>query len=247
MDIEVSVWAALAAGVVSFISPCVLPLVPAYISFMTGISVDDMRNTESVDRKKVMLKAGMHSLSFVLGFSLVFILLGASATLLGRMLLNYMDLLSKVGGVLIVIFGLHFMGLFRIGFLNYEARFNPDKKPPGLLGSMLIGIAFAFGWTPCVGPILAAILSFAGAQESVGHGILLLAAYSLGLGIPFILAGVATNHFFTFFTRIRSHLHKVEVVSGILLVIVGVMIFSGSFTQLAVFLLEWFPALAEIG
>ncbi len=245
MDVEnVSVAAALLAGLLSFVSPCVLPLVPAYISFMTGVSVTGMRTgEEGAGRWQV----GLHSLFFVLGFSTVFIALGASATFLSRLLLQHMQLFAQVGGGLIILFGLHYMGLLRVDLLNREARFNPQKKPPGLLGAYLIGLAFAFGWTPCVGPILAGILAIAGAQESVYQGILLLAIYSAGLGIPFILAGLAINRFFQFFTRIRSHLHQVEKVSGALLVAVGALILFGSFNQLSVWLIQWFPWLASVG
>lgn len=241
---NVTVVTALLAGLLSFVSPCVLPLVPAYISFMTGVSVSGMR---SATGNTVRWQAGLHSLLFVLGFSTVFIALGASATFLSRALMQHMQLLAQIGGGLIILFGLHYMGLFRVGFLNMEARFNLQKKPPGLLGAYLIGLAFAFGWTPCVGPILATILAIAGAQESVGQGIALLAVYSAGLGIPFILAGVAINFFFRFFARIRNHMHTLEVVSGVLLVVVGLLILLGDFNQLSILLLQWFPGLAELG
>ncbi len=241
---EVTYIAALAAGLLSFVSPCVLPLVPAYISFMTGVSVDNMRADVTTTGR---WRAVLHSVFFVLGFSTVFVSLGASATFLGKLLLSNMNILAKVGGAFIVIFGLHYMGLFRISFLNMEARFNIEKKPPGLLGAYLIGLAFAFGWTPCVGPILAAILAVAGGQESILKGIVLLSIYSAGLGIPFILAGVAINHFFGFFTRIRAHLHKIEMVSGALLVVVGTMIFMGDFNRIATLLIQWFPGLATLG
>ncbi|MBF0188759.1 MAG: cytochrome c biogenesis protein CcdA [Magnetococcales bacterium] len=252
MFADVTVWTALVAGVLSFISPCVLPLVPAYISFMTGVSVDRLRGDGDGEGEPgagapVALRAGLFSLFFVLGFSVVFISLGAGAFALGRLLLEYMEILSKIGGVLIIIFGLHFMGVFRIGFLNLEARLNPDQKPPGLWGAFMIGLAFAFGWTPCVGPILAAILGLAGGQETVWQGIGLLAVYSAGLGIPFILAGLAINAFFAFFVRIRKYMHAVEVVAGLLLVAVGVLIFMGDMSRIAVMLMEWFPALAGVG
>ncbi|MEO5378615.1 MAG: cytochrome c biogenesis protein CcdA [Magnetococcus sp. DMHC-6] len=251
---NISLFAALLAGLLSFVSPCVLPLVPAYISFMTGLSVDQMRADGAEGNRGSMWKMGVYSLFFIFGFSLVFIALGASATYLGKLLLSQMALLSKVGGVLIVVFGLHYMGLFRIGLLNMEARFypqkqttGPQKKPPGVWGAFLIGLAFAFGWTPCVGPILAAILALAGGQGTVGEGILLLAVYSAGLGIPFLLAGLAINTFFSFFVGIRQHLHKIEKVSGILLVAVGGMILLGNLNHLSILLLEWFPSLAGIG
>ncbi|MBF0455728.1 MAG: sulfite exporter TauE/SafE family protein [Magnetococcales bacterium] len=241
---EVSFAAALLAGLLSFISPCVLPLVPAYISFMTGVSVDRLRTEKGAE---LGMAASLHSLFFVLGFSTVFIALGASASLIGQLLLSKMEILSKVGGGLIVLFGLHYIGLFKISYLNMEARFNLQEKPPGLWGAYLIGLAFAFGWTPCVGPILATILALAGGQDSIWQGVMLLMVYSLGLGIPFILAGMAINSFLGFFTRIRVHLHKIEIFSGVLLVIVGIMIFTGDFNRLAILLIEWFPALATLG
>jgi cytochrome c-type biogenesis protein len=241
---EVSFAAALIAGLLSFVSPCVLPLVPAYISFMTGVSVDRLRTEKG---NELGLDASLHSLFFVLGFSTVFVALGASASLVGQLLLANMELLSKIGGALIVIFGLHYMGLFKIGFLNMDARFNLQDKPPGLWGAYMIGLAFAFGWTPCVGPILAAILAMAGGLDSVWQGVMLLMVYSLGLGIPFILAGLAINSFLGFFTRVRVHLHKIEIISGLLLVVVGAMIFMGDFNRLAILLIEWFPGLATLG
>lgn len=241
---NVTIATALLAGLLSFVSPCVLPLVPAYISFMTGISVTNMRSSnKSVQRWQTAL----HSMVFVLGFSTVFIALGASATFLSRLLLQHMQILAQIGGALIVLFGLHYMGIFRISILNMEARFNPQQKPPGVFGTYLIGLAFAFGWTPCVGPILAGILAIAGTQESVGQGTLLLAVYSAGLGIPFILAGLAINVFFQFFTRIRNHLRTLEIISGALLVAVGLLISLGDFNRLSIMLLQWFPALANLG
>ncbi|MBF0161210.1 MAG: cytochrome c biogenesis protein CcdA [Magnetococcales bacterium] len=241
---KITVATALLAGVLSFISPCVLPLVPAYISFMTGVSVTEMRTAQEGE---IRWRVALHALSFILGFSTVFVALGASATFLSRMLLQYMQLLAQVGGALVILFGLHYMGLFRIALLDREARFNLQRKPPGPLGSYLIGLAFAFGWTPCVGPILAGILAIAGAQESVQQGILLLALYSAGLGIPFLLAGLAINLFFQFFTRMRSHLHQVERVSGLLLVGVGLLLMLGNFNQLSIWLIQWFPGLAQVG
>ena len=241
---DVTYLTAVAAGLLSFASPCVLPLVPAYLSFMTGVSVDGMRKATD---DTIGWRAGLHSLAFVVGFSTVFISLGASATFLGQFMLSNMLILSKVGGLLIIAFGLHYMGLFRVGFLNLEARFNIQRKPPGLVGAYLIGLAFAFGWTPCIGPILATILAVAGGQGSISEGIALLAAYSAGLGIPFILAGLAINHFFAFFTRIRAHMHKIEIASGLLLVVVGVMIFMGDFNRIATWIIELFPGLATLG
>ena len=241
---NITVATALLAGVLSFVSPCVLPLVPAYISFMTGVSVSGMRTQNDAAHRWL---AGLHSLFFVLGFSTIFIALGASATFISRALLQHLQILAQIGGGLIIVFGLHYMGIFRISLLNMEARFNPQKKPPGLLGTYLIGLAFAFGWTPCVGPILAGILAIAGSQESVSQGIALLAVYSAGLGLPFILAGLAINVFFSFFSRIRNYLRQLEMISGGLLVAVGLLIMLGDFNRLSILLLQWFPGLANVG
>ncbi|MBF0272123.1 MAG: cytochrome c biogenesis protein CcdA [Magnetococcales bacterium] len=241
---EVTYAAAFLAGLLSFLSPCVLPLAPAYISYMSGISVEQLRQG---DDAHTAWRAGWYSLWFVLGFSLVFIGLGASATYLGQILLSHMNLLSKVGGAVIVLFGLHYMGVFRLSLLNLEARFNLEKKPTGPWGAFLIGLAFAFGWTPCVGPILAGILAVAGAQDNIGQGVTLLAVYSAGLGVPFLVTGVAINLFFGVFERLRVHLHRIEMVSGGLLVVVGVMIFFGDFNRLSSLILQWFPGLARLG
>ncbi|WP_130470631.1 cytochrome c biogenesis CcdA family protein [Candidatus Magnetaquicoccus inordinatus] len=242
---NVTVATALLAGLLSFVSPCVLPLVPAYISFMSGVSVAGMQS--GTERGAQPWRIALFSLFFVSGFATVFILLGASATLLSRWLLQYMQILAQIGGGLIILFGLHYMGILRVAVLNQEARFNLQRKPPGLWGAYLIGLAFAFGWTPCVGPILAGILAIAGSQESVQQGIVLLAVYSAGLGIPFVLAGLAINHFFLFFSRIRNHLQRIEQVSGGLLVLVGLLIMMGGFNQISVWLMQWFPGLAKIG
>ncbi|MBF0110970.1 MAG: cytochrome c biogenesis protein CcdA [Magnetococcales bacterium] len=241
---DVSMTTAVAAGFLSFVSPCVLPLVPAYISYMSGVSVDGLRGREG---NSPGLRAGITSLFFVLGFSTVFILMGASATVLGGLLQSNIRILSQVGGILIILFGLHTMGVFRIGLLNMEARFNDIGKPAGLLGAYVIGLAFAFGWTPCVGPILAAILALAGGRDSIGEGIALLAAYSAGLGLPFVLAGLLTHLFFGFFQRMRGYMRLVEWISGLFLIIVGVMIFFGDFNRLSIILLQWFPFLANVG
>lgn len=244
---EITGFAALIAGLLSFVSPCVLPLVPAYISFMTGLSVDQLRQEEAAHNLSVELKAGLNSVAFVLGFSTVFVILGLSATVLGKMLLAYLDILSKIGGVLIILFGLHFMGLFRIALLDRDVRFNPMAHSPGVVKAFLVGLAFAFGWTPCIGPILATILTLAGTQETLLQGTLLLVIYSAGLGIPFIVAGLAIHRFLAFFERIRRHLHTVEIISGVFLVVMGVLIFMGDLSRFATILIEWFPTLATVG
>jgi len=226
---NVSILAAFFAGIISFVSPCVLPLVPAYISFISGISIQDL--TQGGEKKQASKGVILNSLLFVAGFSLIFIGLGASATLIGQFLLSKMDIFSKVAGVIIVIFGLHTAGLFKIWFLNYEKRFQA-KKRIGPLSSFLVGLAFAFGWTPCVGPILAGILAVASTQETIRQGIFLLSGYSLGLGIPFILTGVGINRFFVIFGRLKRHFRWVEIISGALLIIVGALIFFGGLQRL---------------
>jgi len=227
----------------SFLSPCVLPLVPAYLSYISGISVDALKTEQPDVRRRAMIQ----SLWFILGFSLVFIGLGASATLIGQWLLGNMQVLGKAAGIIIFVFGLHYTGMIRIPFLMMDAHLNTDKVKGGhALGSVVLGSAFAFGWTPCVGPILGAILAMAGAQSHVLQGTALLAVYSIGLGIPFLLAAAATNHFIQWMQDFRKHLHMVEIISGILLMIVGLLIFMGSFSTLSGWLIEYFPFLADI-
>lgn len=236
---SVSWIAAFFAGVLSFVSPCVLPLVPAYISFMSGVTAEEFRG--EVARSDRNRRVAAASIMFILGFSVVFIALGASATFFGRFLLSKIGLLSKIAGVLIIILGLHMIGVFRIGFLNYEKRFQTGGKRVRLFSSFLAGIAFAFGWTPCIGPILAAILAYAGTRETVGQGVVLLAVYSLGLAIPFFLTGMFTGAFFAVTGRLKRHFHTVEVVSGGLLILVGILIFTNSFAVLSGYLVRWFP------
>ena len=229
----VSLAAAFTAGLVSFLSPCVLPLVPGYISMVSGASVDELK---SEDNSRVLGKVLLHSLLFIAGFSVVFISLGASATWLGHVLLSRMSLLYKIAGIIIIIFGLHLTGIFRIGFLYRDKRFHSAGKPATALGAFLIGLAFAFGWTPCIGPILAAILGLAASQDTIRAGIFLLALYSLGLAVPFLLTSLGINKFLKFYNRFRVHLHQVEVFSGAILIVLGVMIFTNQFTRLAGYL-----------
>jgi cytochrome c-type biogenesis protein len=239
---NVTLFAAFIAGVLSFVSPCVLPLIPGYLSFVSGVTLDEMRGGGAVAASAVARrKAVVMSIAFVLGFSLVFISLGASATLIGTLLMEHLALLGKIAGVIIILFGLHMMGVLRIGLLYNEKRVQTARKPAGFFGAMLVGIAFAFGWTPCIGPILAAILAVASVQESVGEGVKLLAVYSAGLGVPFIATSLAINKFFAASARIRRHYHAVEVVSGVLLVGVGVLIFTNRFTIIAQFLTPYLP------
>jgi cytochrome c-type biogenesis protein len=238
---NVTLFAAFIAGVLSFISPCVLPLIPGYLSFVSGVTLDEMRGTVKTAPSNVRRRAVIMSLAFVLGFSLVFISLGASATAIGTLLMEHLSLLGKIAGVVIILFGLHMMGVLHIGWLYSEKRMQTSGKPAGFFGAMLVGIAFAFGWTPCIGPILAAILAVAATQESVAEGVKLLAVYSAGLGVPFIATSLAINKFFAASARLRKHYHMIEVVSGVLLVVVGVLIFTNRFTIIAQYLTPYLP------
>jgi cytochrome c-type biogenesis protein len=242
---NVNILTAFFFGFLSFISPCVLPIVPGYISFISGVSIDAMKNER--EKKSLRNQILLRTLFFIAGFSLVFIALGASATAIGQFLLTKLNIISKIAGVIIVIFGLNMIGVFKIPFLNYEKRFHNEAKPLGFFGAFLVGLAFAFGWTPCIGPILAAILAIASQQETVGQGIVLLTSYSLGLGIPFLITGLSITWFYNFFNKLKKHLHTVEVVGGIMLVIVGILIFTNSLTILAGYFSKWFPFLNEVG
>lgn len=235
---------AIFAGLLSFISPCVLPLIPGYLSFISGVSVEELSTGASRSQQR---KLFVNTLFFVAGFSLVFVVLGASATSLGSLLQRYMPIFNKVAGVVVFIFGLHVVGLFKIKFLNYEKRFHAQEKKTGVLGSMAIGIAFAFGWTPCIGPILGTILTLAAQQDSINQGIILLLFYSAGLGVPFILTALLFNYLIGAFGFIKRHFRAVEIVSGGLLMFVGVAIFFDLLQRFSNFLLEAIPALQNVG
>ena len=237
MSENVTLLAAFVAGFLSFVSPCVLPLIPGYISFVSGASLEDMRAGHGAARRQVLLS----SLAFVLGFSLVFVALGASATAIGRFIFDNLPILTKIAGALIIIFGLHMMGVFRLGFLDNEKRAQTQRKPAGPIGALLVGIAFAFGWTPCIGPILAGILVVAGSKETIGEGVLLLAVYSLGLGVPFLLTSLAIDRFFSVAAAIRRHYHAIELSSGGLLVAIGLLIFTGQLTVIVRYLEPYLP------
>ena len=225
---------AFAAGLLSFLSPCVLPLVPSYIGFLTGMSLPEM-----TDRRRAALA---HALLFVTGFSLVFVLLGASATALGRALNYYQHWIQRIGGVLIIGFGLVCLGVIRIRALDQERRVQVEHKPVGYLGSALVGMAFGAGWTPCIGPVLGAILGLAATTQDLSRGMLLLAAYSAGLAVPFLIAAVALDSFLRWFQGFRRYLPWVMRVSGALLVFVGVLMVTGDFTRLAGWLQAFTPA-----
>ena len=241
---DVSVPAAVLAGLISFLSPCVLPLVPPYLVYLTGATIEHVANDESAQasRRAVMTSAVM----FVLGFSTVFVALGASASLFGGLIRAWSAELSILAGIVIIVMGLHFLGLTRIGFLMREGRL-PIPKPVGLWGAYVMGLAFAFGWTPCIGPILAAILSVAAAEATVAKGAMLLAFYSAGLGIPFLLAAFAIEQFSELFMRMKKHLARVEHAMGVLMVITGVAFLTGAVSNVSIWLLETFPALQKFG
>ncbi len=232
---SVSLGVALMAGVLSFLSPCVLPLVPSYLSFVTGMSLEDLQ--EGVDRRATLV----HSLLFVAGFSLIFILLGASASFLGAYLKLYEDWIARIGGVVIIILGLHLVGIFRITPLLRERRIHVNDKPAGYLGTLGVGAAFGAGWTPCIGPVLGAILTLAGTQDTVWAGVGLLSVYSLGLAIPFLLSALALDAFLKGFSRFRTLLPIVEKVSGVMLIVLGLLLVTGSFTILSAYLVRFTP------
>ena len=240
--LSVSFPAAALGGLISFLSPCVLPLVPPYLSFLAGTTFDRLNAGDGAVRRRAVLAA----LLFVAGFSTVFVLLGATASALGQAIRQYLDVLSTVAGIAIIVMGLHFLGVFRIGLFYREARFSVTR-PVGLWGAYVMGLAFAFGWTPCIGPVLAAILAVAGSEANVAKGAGLLAAYSLGLGLPFLVAAFAMKPFVAAIGRVRSRFALVERAMGALLVLTGVAFLTGWITTASFWLLEAFPALGRLG
>jgi len=241
---NVSIPAALIAGLVSFLSPCVLPLVPPYLVYLTGATIEHVASEEPERTSKRAVMAS--ALLFVLGFSTVFVMLGASASLIGGLIRAWSAELSIVAGLVIIVMGLHFLGLTRIGFLMREGRL-PIPKPIGLWGAYVMGLAFAFGWTPCIGPILAAILSIAAAEATVAKGAGLLAVYSAGLGIPFLIAAFMVEQFSSLFARMKRHLVNVERAMGILMIITGIAFLTGAISGVSIWLLETFPSLQSFG
>ncbi len=234
---KVSLLMAFGGGLLSFFSPCVLPVIPSYISYITGISFEDL--TGEQDRRRIRMVTLENSLLFIAGFSFVFILLGASSSFLGSVLFDYQEAVRKIGGVLIVIMGCYIAGILKIGFLTRDKRLHLRNKPAGLLGSFLVGIAFAAGWTPCIGPILGSILLYAGTAGSVASGIELLTAYALGLGLPFLLTSLAINTALSYFKRVRRYMRAVSVVSGLFLVVMGILLFTGKFTMISQYLVAF--------
>ena len=230
---SVALTGAFLAGLISFLSPCVLPLVPSYVSFITGMSLDEMGERRWV--------AATHALLFVTGFTVIFVILGATATALGNALRAQQVWMERIGGLLIILFGLYIAGAFKWGPLSTERRVQIQDKPVGYLGSVLVGVAFGAGWTPCIGPILGSILLYTSAQASVGQGIILLLVYSLGLAVPFLLAALAVEHFLEWFQRYRRYMPLVTKLSGVFLVFVGVLLATESFSRLAAWLQPMTP------
>ena len=244
--LELSYPTAVLAGALSFLSPCVLPLVPPYLCYMAGVSADDLRAGHTA-APRVQGRVVASAVVFVLGFSSVFIALGAGASSIGQILRQNLDWLGVLAGVAIIVMGLNFLGVFRLSFLSREMRVAAPDKPRSFWGAYLMGLAFAFGWTPCIGPVLGAILGLAGAQQTVGQGAVLLGFYSAGLGIPFILAAAFSGVFLRGLGRFRAYYGSVEKAMGGLLVVTGILFLTGGMQTMAFWLLETFPALQMIG
>lgn len=234
---DISIGLAFLAGILSFLSPCVLPLIPGYISFLSGLSLEELQ--QNTQQRKVLKRAGLAAIFFVAGFSVVFVSLGASASFMGKFLSAHLRIFSRIAGILIVILGVNLLGVLKISWLNVEKRLKIKKFYPGPLGAFLIGLAFAFGWTPCIGPILAGILALAATQKTIIKGMSLLGVYSLGLGIPFILTGFGVGIFMRFFQGYKSFIRWGEIFAGLLLIAIGLLIFSDNLTAL----LRFVPAL----
>ncbi|AAV95174.1 cytochrome C biogenesis protein CcdA [Ruegeria pomeroyi] len=237
-----AMFVALLGGIVSFLSPCVLPIVPPYLAYMSGVTLGEIQDQAAARRK-----ATLAALFFVLGLSTVFLLLGFTASAFGAFVLSNQELFAKVSGVVVIVFGLHFLSVFRIPLLDREARMQTGDAGGSVFGAYVLGLAFAFGWTPCIGPQLGAILSLAASEASVARGTLLLGVYAAGLGVPFLLAAMFLSRSMALMNRIKPHMGLIEKVMGGLLLFVGIMLVTGLFTQFSWWLLEAFPALAELG
>jgi cytochrome c-type biogenesis protein len=232
---EVGILIALSAGILSFLSPCVLPLVPSYLSFVTGMSLDELE--EGTDKSRTMIHASL----FVLGFTIVFVLLGASASFLGQFFRHYEEWVARIGGVIILLLGLHLVGAFKFAPLMRDVRVHLADKPIGRLGAVAVGMAFGAGWTPCIGPVLGGILTYAMVQETFWSGMGLLFVYSMGLAIPFMLTALALDRFLLGFQRFRRYLPAVQVASGLLLIVLAILLITGSFTILTAWLVQFTP------
>ena len=224
---------AFGAGLLSFLSPCVLPLIPSYVTFITGLSIEDVQKSRRA--------AFAHSLLFVLGFTLIFLAFGATATALGQLLLYYREWITRVGGVLIIVFGLYMLGVFNVSLFSRERRVHIANKPVGYLGTLLVGIAFGAGWTPCIGPILGSILTYAASSADLARGFWLLLAYSLGLAIPFLLSAIAVERFLDFFTKMKRQMGWITRTSGVLMIAIGILMVTNYFTVLAGILNQYTP------
>lgn len=248
-DFDVTLLGAAGAGLLSFLSPCVLPLVPPYLCYIGGVSLDELTGEKQPRSAGVTGRVLGAAVLFVLGFTTVFVALGASSSFVGQFVIEYLDVLAKIAGGVIIVFGLHFLGVFKFAFLMREARFHIDKRPAGLLGAYIIGLAFAFGWTPCVGPVLAVILMVAGGGggESMLYGASLLGSYSLGIGVPFIAAALAAGPFTRLMRRFGGGVRTVEQIMGALLVLTGILFLTGMMSTMAFWLLETFPSLGQVG
>jgi len=231
---DISILIAFSAGFLSFISPCVLPLIPSYITYITGVSFKELTDAET--RRKLRWNTTLHSLLFIIGFSTIFILMGASASYLGKLLIRYQYWIMKGGGVLIIILGIHFTGIISLPFLQMERRFELKKKPLGYIGSFLVGIVFAAGWTPCVGPILSTIILYASTSKSFTTGVVLLTFYSIGLGVPFFLSSFAFNLFLSAFERINRYMQLITILSGFFLIGLGVLLLTDTFREINIYL-----------
>lgn len=242
MGFDITYWGAIGAGLISFFSPCVLPIVPPYLCFLAGISLEELTD-EGRESPGARRRVVLSSIAFAFGFATVFVLLGASASILGQALSRNFQWLGYVAGAMILVMGLHFLGVIRIPLLYREARVEVERQPSSLIGAYLIGLAFAFGWTPCVGPVLAAILFTAGAQETASEGALLLLAYSAGMGLPFIGAALFAGPFMRLMRRFRRHMGKIEKGMGAMLVVTGILFITGSMSTISYWMLEYLPAL----
>jgi cytochrome c-type biogenesis protein len=248
MAVDVGYVSAIGAGAISFLSPCVLPLVPPYLCYMAGVTVDDFRaGGEQAARSGARLALVAASVAFVLGFTTVFVALGAGASTVGRFLRAWQEPLAIAAGIVIILMGLNFLGVIRIPLLSREARFQAQGRPASAVAAYVMGLAFAFGWTPCIGPVLGPILTLAGGRETVGEGALLLFAYSIGLGLPFLIAAVFSGAFMRFMAKFRVHLGRVEKAIGALLVLAGIFFVTGGVSTVSYWLLETFPALGRLG
>lgn len=244
--LDVGLGAAFVAGLFSFLSPCVLPLIPPYLCFLGGVTFEELQN-DAVPHSAAGRRVFIAALAFVLGFATVFVALGVTASIVGQVLVDNLAILTPIAGGIVILLGLHFLGVFRIRILNRDIRFQSARRPAGIAGAYAVGLAFAFGWTPCVGPVLAAILFLAAGDTSQGRGAALLAVYSAGIGLPFLAASLAVRPFLVFLERFRRHLRRIEQAMGALLVATGVLFITGTINDIANLILGIFPGLGRIG